>query len=103
MSLRDTIPLPLTPPLSRKRMCRNWGNAVIPTQAVIQVLEIIVVSNSLDACFRRHDELLFSLQGERRFVLNGFLILSFYISKFCSLWGPSYTNDFSLSPNTLKL
>jgi len=36
---------PLTPTLSRKRLCRNGENGVIPAKAGIQILEIIVVSN----------------------------------------------------------
>jgi hypothetical protein len=43
--------------LSRKIPCRIGENAVIPAKAGIQVLEIVVVTNRLDARLRGHDEL----------------------------------------------
>jgi hypothetical protein len=39
------------------RLSRNGKNAVIPAKARIQILEIVVVSNKLDARLRGHDEL----------------------------------------------
>jgi len=49
------------PPPLHKVLQRE--NAVIPAKAGIQILEIVVVSNYLDARFRGHDELRHSLQG----------------------------------------
>jgi hypothetical protein len=41
------------------------GDAVIPAKAGIQVFEIVVHSNSLDARLRGHDELRHSLKGRQ--------------------------------------
>ena len=43
------------------------GRTVIPAKAGIQVLEIVVVAEYLDARLRGHDELRHSLQEEKGF------------------------------------
>jgi len=68
------IPLPT---LSREILFRIRGKTVIPAKPVpacfkqgagIQILEIIIHSNCLDARFREHDELQPSLRVEREFL-----------------------------------
>ena len=43
------------------------GRTVIPAKAGIQILEIVVVAEYLDARLRGHDELRHSLQEEKGF------------------------------------
>jgi hypothetical protein len=56
------FPLHFPPTLPSPRDCVATGeNAVIPAKAGIQVFEIVVVFNRLDARLRGHDELRHSL------------------------------------------